>query len=240
MRIRSAHSVSMRYAICAVVCWSCLVSAVGGCGASTQKDGASAARYSKKVTLECLQHEGFKVTGRSITSGPVGAAPNEVLAALRRCGVMIEGTQSGGDVNRAIIRRELLRNVRCIREHGFMVTAGHDIELELYNAHGVDTSKPAFRTAVAVCRKRFAQAVEKLSPGSVPVVPEGESVDKQLTVASSASRCISRMGAEPVEAGRMLGIKVLAEGSRQRFHGFCKLSIGVCLECNYLLGVYIR
>lgn len=214
MHIRSARSTSVRYAVCSVICWSCLVSAVAGCGASTQKNRASATRYSKKMTLVCLQHEGFKVTDRSVTSGPVGAAPNEVLAALRRCGVMIEGTQGGGEVNRTIIHRELLRNVQCIREHGFRVTAGHNIELEVYNAHGVDTSKPAFRAAVAVCRKRFTQAVEKLSPGSVPVVPDGESVDKQPAVASSASRCISRMGAEPVEAGRTLGIKVSAEGAR--------------------------
>lgn len=191
-----------------------------GCGGSASNGvrgpGTSALRSTTTAAslFACLKREGFKVAGEHVDGAPTGAAPAEINKALQRCGVTMRGSAVRGEVNRAVVRRELLRNVQCIREHGFAVTAGKNIEVEPYDTHGVNTADPAFRVAVGICRKKYTEAISRLSPGSVPLESDtgSASVEEPRAAVSNGptGRCIRRLGGAPVKAGHTLGFKVAA------------------------------
>lgn len=209
--------------LCLVICLTS--SMVTACGSSVHhQDRASQGTH--RASLACLEHQGFRVTRGRAMSPPTGAAPPEIISALRRCGLVIHGTQIGGEVNRAVVRRELFRNVQCIREHGFHVTPGRNIELEPYETHGIDTSRPAFRSAVATCRNRFIQAVRRFSPGSVPIGVGGAKDEGKPTALAKLARCLHRFGAAPAEASHTPGFSVLTNASPQtvsKIIGKCRL-----------------
>jgi hypothetical protein len=188
---------------------------VAGCG------GASSSSQGKLAKIDtCLRSEGVVVSGTGTGELTPGMSPKRLAAALKKCGVR-GGTFSGAEqsgptssAKRIVVERELVKQVTCLQEHGFHVTATKNVEQQLFNANGVNTKSVRFRAANRECRQKFVEAIRKLGHGYAP--GEGSEPNKSGTSApqvpsrqaTARTACLRGYGATAVGTGALSGLKV--------------------------------
>jgi hypothetical protein len=161
---------------------ACVVLAALTCAGLTACGGSSSSSRNKLATIStCLRKEGLAPSSTDPGEVPLGMTPKQLVVALKKCGVR-GGTFSGAEesgptspAKRIVVGRELVKQVTCLQEHGFQVTATKNVEQQLFNANGVDTKSARFRAANRECRQKFVEAIRKLGPGYAPDEGNGRS-----------------------------------------------------------------
>jgi hypothetical protein len=169
------------------VALACVVLAVLTCVGLTACGGSSSSSQGKLAKINtCLRSEGVVVSSPGTGELTPGMSPKRLVAALKKCGVR-GGTFSGSEqsdptssAKRIVVERELVKQVTCLQEHGFHVTATKNVEQQLFNANGVNTKSVRFRAANRECRQKFVEAIRKLGPGYGPM----KALDRALWLAS--------------------------------------------------------
>jgi hypothetical protein len=135
------------------------------CGGSSS---SSQGKLAKDNT--CSWSEGVVVSSTGTGNATPGMSSKRLATALKVCGVR-GGTFSGAEksgptssAKRIVVERELLKQVACLQERGFRVTAAKSVEQQLFNANGVNTKSVRFRAANRECRERVVEAIRKLGP----------------------------------------------------------------------------
>ncbi len=188
---------------------------VAGCG------GASSSSRNKLATIStCLRKEGLAPSGTGPGEVPPGMTPKQLVVALKKCGVrtghLASPVEAGvvSAAKRAVVERELVKQVTCLQEHGFHVTATKNVEQQLFNANGVNTKSVRFRAANRECRQKFVEAIRKLGPGYGPDEGAGSSSVASTGPPVSSQRetryaeCVHKYGATTVGTGALSGLRV--------------------------------
>jgi len=197
---------------------------VAGCGTTT-KGGTN----SDVSLLKCLEQKGFGVHADTVSRAPRGATAQQILIYLDGCGVKVKPVNEGfaKDVINVGVVRELKRNVQCIRERGFDVTEGHDLERQPYDATSVDTNLPAFHDAVRACRRKFTEAIRILDPGAVPEGRQDMASGLGSAGNGRTAKCLRRFGGTVVDAQGALGVRIPYDISAARLRAMlhtCKVN----------------
>jgi hypothetical protein len=193
---------------------------VTGCG-----EASSNSRNSLAAISTCLHKEGLAPTSTSPGDVPPGMTSKQLVAALKKCGVRggaFSGAEESGPTSpakRIVVERELVKQVTCLQEHGFHVTATKNVEQQLFNANGVDTKSVRFRAANRKCRQKFVEAIRKLGPGYGPdegagsssVASTGPSVSSQR--GTRYAECVHKYGATTIGTGALSGLRIPSDMS---------------------------
>jgi hypothetical protein len=191
------------------------VTILASCGGSS---GGAPSKIA--IVAYCLRKGGIVLS----STGPVELqremTPTQFGATLQRCGVatghysgLLEIGPSNG-AKRAAVERELVKQVSCLQEHGFHVTATENEEQKLFNANGVNTRSARFRAASTRCRERFVAEVRSLGPGyglehARPKTSEsGRVLGSQGEGSAILAECARKYGAEVIEAAGAVGLRV--------------------------------
>jgi len=161
---------------------ACVVLAATTCAGLTACGGSSSSSQGKSAKIDtCLRSQGVVVSSTGAVKPTSAVSPKQFVVALEKCGVR-GGTFSGleragptSSAKRIVVERELVKQVTCLREHGFHVTATKNVEQQLFNANGVNTKSVRFRAANRECREKFVEAIRKLGPGYAPDEGNGPS-----------------------------------------------------------------
>jgi hypothetical protein len=191
---------------------------LAGCGASSGDSRDEVARAD-----DCLRAAGIVPSTTGPGSLPVGMTPTQLLAMLMTCGVRT-GRAAGqveagvtSAAKRAMVERELVKQVTCLQGHGFQVTVPRNIEEKLFNADGVDTRSARFRAAERECRQKFVEAVRTLGPGYGPEgsTDTGGAGSVTKTAYRSPSQrvtllatCVHKYGGTVAQTGTLVGLRV--------------------------------
>jgi hypothetical protein len=160
--------------------------------------------------------------------------PKQLVVALKKCGVRTGNLASPVEASvasaakRAVVERELVKQVTCLQEHGFYVVATKNVEQQLFNANGVNTRSVRFRAANRECRQKFVEAIRKLGPGygpdegagSSPVASTGPSVSSPRD--TKYARCVHKYGATTVGTGALSGLRIPRDMSSTELRAMLK------------------